>query len=59
MAFDAGNVRAMQDELEKAKAEAALRISVRYDGYTQEEKRKVEETYGRILGALHELGIAT
>jgi len=49
----------MQDELEKAKAEAALRISVRYDGYTQEEKRKVEETYGRILGALHELGIAT
>lgn len=59
LAFDAGDVNAMRDELAKAKAEAAVRITARYDGYSMEEKRKVENAYKEILSILHEQGMAT
>ncbi len=59
LAFDAGDVNAMRDELAKAKSEAAMRITERYDGYSIEKKRKVEKAYREILAALHKLGMAT
>jgi hypothetical protein len=59
LAFDAGDINAMRDELAKAKSEAALRVVARYEGYSIADKRKVEKVYQKILAALQDLRVAT
>jgi hypothetical protein len=59
LAFDAGDINAMRDELAKAKSEAAVRVTARYGGYSIADKRKVEKAYQKILAAIQELRVAT